>query len=262
MSETELCNRALARIAARNTIVDMDDEDNPLAKLCRTFFASTRDALLRAAPWQCGTKTNLLTLQKQAPGTPGSDSTETVWNPETMPAMPWLYQYAYPSEALFVRWVAINSTFFNDYQPFSVILPQGVAAVQNMPYVKFEVALGTDLLGNKARVINTNAENAISQYVERVEITDLWDAAFQEAFVAALAAQLAFPVSGKTALATMAKQEAMAAIREARVRDGNEGLTVQDHVPDWVRVRGFAGPGSYNLIDGVFSPWVTPSFLL
>ena len=262
MSETELCNRALARIAARNTIVEMDDEDNPLAKLCRTFFASTRDALLRAAPWQCGTKTNLLTLQKQATGTPGSDSTETVWNPATMPAMPWLYQYAYPNEALFVRWVAINATTFTGYQPFSVILPQGVAAVQNMPYVKFEVALGTDLLDNKVKVINTNAENAISQYVERVENTDLWDASFTECFVAALAAQLAYPVSGKTALATMAKQEAMASIREARVRDGNEGLTVQDHVPDWVRVRGFAGPGSYNLIDGVFSPWVTPSFLL
>ena len=45
----------------------------------------------------------------------------------------------------------------------------------------------------------------------------------------------------ETALANakLALEEANRAIAEARGDDGNEGLTVNDVTPDWIRVRGF-----------------------
>jgi hypothetical protein len=261
-STTELANRALSSISARSTITSLEDDDSPTAKVCRTWFDTTRDELLRAAPWSCGTKTDRLTLKKAAPGTPeNADSTETTWNPATMPATPWLYQYAYPADCLFVRWVAFDSAYLTGYNPFSVSMPLRTAISMNAPYVKFEVALGTDTSENEMRVINTNAQSAVCKYVRRVENPDLWDAAFQGAFVAALAANIAFAISGKTELSKIARQQAMASVTNARARDGNEGLTVNTHTPDWIKKRGYAGGDSF-LVDGTWVPWITPSFLL
>jgi hypothetical protein len=33
---------------------------------------------------------------------------------------------------------------------------------------------------------------------------------------------------------------------QARANEGNEGLTILDHVPDWLRVRGVGGYSEYN----------------
>lgn len=92
------------------------------------------------------------------------------------------------------------------------------------------------------RVILTNQENAMICYVKQVTDPNVMDPQLQEAWVAVLAARLAYQLSGDKNLANMKTAEANALIAEARKTDGNEGLTVNDVTPDWVRTRGIYYP--------------------
>jgi hypothetical protein len=50
-SEVELCNSALLQLG-QSAITSMDDASNA-ARLCKRFYPSVRDAVLRAYPWRC-----------------------------------------------------------------------------------------------------------------------------------------------------------------------------------------------------------------
>jgi hypothetical protein len=72
------------------------------------------------------------------------------------------------------------------------------------------------------------------------------DDQFQQAWAKVLGAHITIPLTGNMKLANMAIQEANNMIQFARVGDGNEGFTVNDVSPDWIRIRGvdFAAPYS------------------
>jgi len=103
------------------------------------------------------------------------------------------------------------------------------------------------------RVVLTNQEFATMVYVADVTDPNVWDDQFQEAYVKVLAAQAALVLSGDKKLANMKISEANSLISVARGGDGNEGLTVNDVTPDWIRIRGidFAEPyaGPYSGLD-------------
>ena len=88
------------------------------------------------------------------------------------------------------------------------------------------------------RVIFTNQEFAVLNYVKQITDENVFDDDFQEAFVRILAVGLCLPLSGDKGLANLALAEANAKINAARGTDGNEGLTINDVVPDWLRIRG------------------------
>lgn len=94
------------------------------------------------------------------------------------------------------------------------------------------------------RVILTNQEYATLAYVKQVTDPNVWDTLFQTALINVLGAQMAMALTGDKKLANMCVERANAAIVEARKVDGNEGLTINDVTPDWLRIRGF--PGSYG----------------
>lgn len=100
------------------------------------------------------------------------------------------------------------------------------------------------------RVILTNQEYATLCYVRQVTDSNVWDPLFQDAFTNALAADLCMALSGDKALANGLRGMANNCILEARKADGNEGLTINDVVPDWIRIRGidfdnqYLGPNS------------------
>lgn len=100
------------------------------------------------------------------------------------------------------------------------------------------------------RVILTNQEFAILNYCKLITDESVFDDDFQEAFVKVLGVGLVNPLTGDKGLATQALAQANAKIMEARGTDGNEGLTVNDVLPDWIRARGvnytedYSGP--YN----------------
>lgn len=94
------------------------------------------------------------------------------------------------------------------------------------------------------RVILTNQEFATLSYVKRVIDPNVWDTLFQTAIINIMGAVLCMALTGDKKLANMCIQRANQAIGEARKVDGNEGLTINDVTPDWLRIRGY--PGSFG----------------
>lgn len=88
------------------------------------------------------------------------------------------------------------------------------------------------------RVILTNQEFATLVYVRQVTNPNVWDPLFQDAMADALGADIVMGLSGDKTLANMCIAKANRSIEEARKADGNEGLTINDVTPDWIRARG------------------------
>lgn len=90
------------------------------------------------------------------------------------------------------------------------------------------------------RVILTNQPQAILAYIRDTQDINIMDPLFQEAWVNVLGSKIAYALSGDAKLANQRIEVANQIIAEARKADGNEGLTVDDRTPDWIRTRGFA----------------------
>lgn len=89
------------------------------------------------------------------------------------------------------------------------------------------------------RVILTNQEFATLSYVKQVTDPNVMDPLFQDAWCAILGARLVMALTGDKSLANLMISMSNAAIIEARKADGNEGLTINDVTPDFIRGRGF-----------------------
>ena len=89
------------------------------------------------------------------------------------------------------------------------------------------------------RVILTDQPNASLVYCRDVTDINVMDDTFQEALAAVLRSAICIPLAGDKTLAKMAVELANQKIMEAREGDGNEGLTINDVTPDWIRTRGF-----------------------
>lgn len=114
----------------------------------------------------------------------------------------------------------------------------------------------------RQRVILTNQEFATLAYVADCTDPNLFDEMFIEAYVKILGASICNALSGDKKLIDMAIKEANQIIGLARATDANEGLTVNDVTPDWIRTRGvnfaeqYSGPYTNGFDWG--SAW--PSF--
>jgi hypothetical protein len=93
------------------------------------------------------------------------------------------------------------------------------------------------------RVILCNQEQAILCYNTQVIDPNVMDPLFQDAWIHILGARLAFQLAGDKALANILIGLTNNMIMEARKADGNEGITVNDVTPDFLRIRGdYGGP--------------------
>lgn len=110
------------------------------------------------------------------------------------------------------------------------------------------------------RVIYTNQEFALLNYCKLVTNENVFDDDFQEAFVKVLGAGLCMALVGDKGTANMAIAEANRKVAEARGTDGNESLTVNDVLPDWIRIRGvnytedYSGPYNTGFNYGALWP--------
>lgn len=97
------------------------------------------------------------------------------------------------------------------------------------------------------RVILTNQEFATLAYVQQVIDPNLFDTLFQSALINAMGASVCQALTGDKTLLDRMVKEVNASIELARSIDGNEGLTINDVTPDWIRIRGI------NWTDGYVS---------
>ncbi len=93
------------------------------------------------------------------------------------------------------------------------------------------------------RVILCNQTQAILCYNAQVVDPNVMDPLFQDAWVHILGARLTFQLTGDKTLANLLIGSANTSIMEARKADGNEGITVNDVTPDFLRIRGGYGVG-------------------
>jgi len=103
----------------------------------------------------------------------------------------------------------------------------------------FNLTFGTEA---SQRVILTNQEFAILAFVKNITEIDIMDPLFQNAWIHILGGRICYALTSDRNLANDKIKIANESIIAARTADGNEGLTVDDRTPDWLRVRGINYP--------------------
>jgi hypothetical protein len=93
----------------------------------------------------------------------------------------------------------------------------------------------------------TNQEYAVLSYIRRVVDWNVMDSLFLDAFYSIMGATLCMALTGDKALANMQIQLANSRVAEARKADANEGLTINDVTPDWIRTRGIIYGDYWNM---------------
>jgi hypothetical protein len=234
-SSVDVTNRALQAIGTRSTIASMSEGSNESnnASLC---YATTRQELIRSAPWNFATATATLALLKSAPGTVETPSFPAagVWS-TAYPPPGWSYEYAYPADCLRARKVVGNympvQTGSVPLFPFANTSP---LPFWELPGQRFQVTTDLDVNNNPMSCILANIDQAILCYLRDIAIEDIWDPLFTDAMVQALAGKLALALTGDKQLAEQRFKMANEAVIEARAADANEGLTVMNHEAEWI----------------------------
>lgn len=244
MSETTICNRALSAMGTRSTIVSLAEESNE-AEQCLLHYATVRDEVLQQALWNFARRAVVLAVHKAVPGTPeGGVSSQTVWS-DDWPAPPWLYSYTYPQDCVRLRYIMVAGTSGESTSGvpiFGTASGRYDAYLTANPPIRFVIANEPDVSDLDKKVILTDVAQAMAIYTRRVENTTLWDPLFSQAVVYALATKLAVPLTGDKDLLKNNFELYKTTIASAREADGNEGLTVQDPLPDWLAARGLSEP--------------------
>ena len=243
-----LSNVALLSIGARATISSLT-EGSPEANACSVFIPIVFGNLSRASWWNCFRQQKQLTLLKAAVGTPENVTGTTL----PIPPSPWLYSYALPSDSLKIRSIVPNFNLTSNTASASTGIQASPTFIPGSDgSIPFAVAYDTDPVGNPIQVILTDLTQAMAIYTVNQPNPIIWDIGFQTAFCAQLASYLVPALNMNIQLASMKAKEAQMIIDQARVDDGNEGYTTQDHIPDWLLARGY-NPGNNGLFnDGYF----------
>lgn len=190
-SPEDICNAALARVGWRGPRIGSLYDGSMVAKTALDIYGQTRDELLRQNDFDFAERSVSLTLLKFAPD--GGYGPGNEWN-NTFPPPPWVYEYAYPTDALKVRALKPEPTFLVDYDP--------------QPFV-FSVA-NDQAFNPPAKVILCNVPKAILIYTGQVTDPADWEADFTELMAAALGRRLAPKLAGLDAAKLMAQDEAQA----------------------------------------------------
>lgn len=234
-SQVDICNRALLGVGSRDQISSISPSDgSESADACSVLFTPTYESLARSAHWGCLRYQDTLSLLKAAADTPENPSGTLL----PIPPSPWLYSYAYPANCLKVRALTPTTLPNTGVTPFTTFNNAAPLGLFESGQIVYAVAYDVDSGGNPIRVILTNLSQAQIIYTINQPNPIIWDSQFQAAMVGALGAYLVPALSLNMTLMTTCIKLADGIIAQARVSDGNEGVTVMDHTPDWILARG------------------------
>lgn len=245
-SQLTVCNLSLLSIGVQEQISALSD-GSTAGNACATLFSFVFEQLARTARWGCLNKQISLTMIQAAQGTPENPQGTSL----PIPQQPWLYAYLYPSDCLLLRQILCPIIPTAGSNPPLFPVNNAIAPLFPGQYaIPYTVAYSQDLSGNPLEVILTNQERAVANYTVNQQNPQSWDALFTSAYVAALAAYLVPALSLDKQLQQMQQGMAEKIIAMARAQDGNEAITVQDHIPDWISARqgasGYCRGNGYN----------------
>ena len=241
---TSIANRALLACGARQQISGFPPGDSSVeAQTVATLWAPTFEQLGRAAYWNVLRKEQTLSLIAAAPTTPENPDGTTYISPP----LPWLYAYAYPVDCLALRYVMPTFPLNTGASPPATTVNNAAATwLPNGGQIPFVVSTWTDANNQPILVILTNQSQATAVYTMNQPNPAIWDSQFQAAMVASLAAFLAPALTLSFPLMQINIKLAETIIKQARAADGNEGVTVMDHLPDWMAARNGATANWYG----------------
>jgi hypothetical protein len=231
-TEVTVANKALSMIAARGTIAALN-ETSKEAQTVNLWFDDTRKMLLRCAHWGFARKQLLLTEL-------GNLEDETS-------LYPWGFKYTYPTDCVKLRYLLYVPESGNDAIPADSLFPASYLGPSRAnPFI-----IGYDVTSTN-RVVYTNLEDATGVYTADIEDPNDWDAGFEDAMVAALAAQICLPLSGNANMMVEFRRQAKQILDAARAADGNEAIPRTDHTPDWIAARGIEPGWPYGFAGGMW----------
>jgi hypothetical protein len=105
------------------------------------------------------------------------------------------------------------------------------------------------------RVIMANQESAIMTYLRQVLDWNVMDPMFLDAYMLLLSSRMVMALRGDINLANNQLQKANQLVIEARKADGNEGLTINNVTPDWIRIRGIDYPTDLGWTPNIQFDW-------
>jgi hypothetical protein len=107
------------------------------------------------------------------------------------------------------------------------------------------------------KILLTNQEFAILAYVRQTVAAEpsIWDSQFTAAVIQRLGSRLVYALTGDKGLANERIKHANEIIIAARNTDGNEGLTINDVTPDWIRTRGITYPVDFGWSPNLGFDW-------
>jgi hypothetical protein len=257
----DIVNRALDECGVE-ALGDLE-EGSPAARAATRIYTPTLRQLLSGAHWNFARKEFQMVLLADYSGQNAVD---------TDVPTPWAYLYAWPVDCVHARFVpqtypqqsSVGTPIFASAPPPTVTTlgwnspAPFIVSSANRPNPitsQWWEIEGAD--PDQSRVILTNQLGATLIYTALMQYPDAWDPLFEQAMVSALAARLAMPLIKNHQEARVIRQDnimiAKGAIEAARIRDGDEGWTIVDHTPDWIRARttwaGWTGPGV------LYYPW-------
>lgn len=241
MDSTTICNMALSAIGSQSRIVAIT-EQSPEAAECNLHYGQVLVELLRLHTWRFARRNAALAVLKARAGTPenpvGSGGAEPEW--------PWNYSYAYPTDAVKLRYILpqpTNTTATINGIPLTTS-QQSPPDLLSTPAVRFIEAGDVDANDQPIKVILTNQYQARMIYTAIVTDPQVWDGLFVTAFIGRLAGRISFNLNGDKSLLKMAMNAGKVAEEEAKAASGNEGVTVIDWQPEAQAAGGFYDPAT------------------
>lgn len=213
ISNTSICNEALARIAARR-INSLDDatDSKPEAIQCRLHFERTRNSLQRSHFWVFNKDRATL-----------SESTPT-------PDFEYSKQYILPSDFLRFRRKFDEGADFNTISVFSF-------------------SIETNSSGEK--VLLTDEDSVRLIYSKLVTDPTKFDELYTDVLVLKLARKLSVPLSGDDKMTALIDEDLRPLMATVRALDRNEGMGTRQNEQWWwndarIRFGGRRGPTVAN----------------
>lgn len=255
---TDVVNRALDECGV-DEIGDLQD-GSKAARAALRIYTPTLRQLLSAAHWNFARKQAPLVLMADVYG-------QQIANTDV--PQPWTYMYDWPVDCVHARFVPMTT---NQIDTTLGISPQPAWAAPQ-PFLVTSANRPNPVDGNwylieghdpdQTKVILCNQIGVQLVYTGLMQYPDAWDALFEQAMVAALCARLAMPLVTDKSLARSIRSDNVAIARQcldaARIRDGNEGWTVADHTPDWIRAR--TGGAPWGGMGYLMYPWANVPWL-
>lgn len=198
-STVDIANIALNTIGASN-IAALDENSKP-ARIINQRYASVRDTVFRAHPWNCLIKRQEL-----------NQETDT-------PAFGYAYQYALPTDPFCLRVLEFNN------------------GSMGYPQDNMHSNSGGPVFVIEGRKLITDEGVAKIKYIGRVTDPNEYDANLTDTLAARLAFEICYAITGSSSMVQLTSAMYDSKLSEARFTDGTEGAPQKLETSDFVESR-------------------------